>query len=189
MMFQVEKISLEVTLHHVTDPSLKMLQYLDLLALCPLSPSFKSQLQRYTGEVDPVNHLVLSWILVLIRASTMNFARVKDAGTRREISILIGHKLEVANWDCLNERWVFIDKAKDLLDQILPIKSITIKDIREDDVNTYCLGNKNLSLHFITQTVDCWNINDSLDILREGWQRSFIKDGALIVMDERDDDL
>lgn len=162
-----------------------MLQYLDLLAICPLSPIFTPQLQRYTGEADPVNHLSLSWILVLIRACTMNFNRVNDADTRREVPFLIGHTLKETDWICSESRLSFNRRIIELLHQRLPIKVIKLEDKRDEDSNTYTLGSNSLSLYFIVKAVDYMrddDLDDDIDLISEGWRRSYIKDGVLVVV-------
>jgi hypothetical protein len=160
-----------------------MLQYLDLLAICPLSPSFKPQLQRYTGEDDAVNHLTLSWILMLIRACALDLDDVKDVDARREVPFLIGYKLTMTDWDSFQARSSFNSRIRELLHQTLPIKVINLEDTRDEDCNTYRLGSKDLSLYFITNTVDCLRDDDDDTYrLSEGWRRSYIKDGVLMVV-------
>jgi hypothetical protein len=114
----------------------------------------------------------------------MNLNKVNDADTRREVPFLIGHKLKETDWICSEPRLSFNRRIRELLHQRLPIKVINLMDKRDDECNTFTLGSNNLSFYFITKAVDYMrgDLDDEIDLISEGWHRSYIKDGVLMVV-------
>jgi len=122
----------------------------------------------------------------------MDLNRVDEPDTRREVPFLIGHKLKETNWICSEPRMSFNASIRELLIQRLPINVIKLEDKRGIECNTFTLGGNDLSLYFITKAVDCMRDHDldDIDLIRLGWECSFIKDGVLMVVDmkyEEDD--
>lgn len=167
----------------------KMLQYLDSLALCDLAPSFTPQLQRFTGNEDPIIHLSWMWILTLIRACTLfYYGQVTHRDELEHAMFLLGFKGTQADWSAdRSEIYKFRYTVMTLIQShYLPIKAIKIEDIRDGDNITYSIGRrKGLSLDFIVRTVDLVEDGDGGDVIVTlyRWNNSYIKDGVLVIDD------
>lgn len=165
-----------------------MLQYLDPLALCDLTPAFTPQLQRFTGNEDPIAHLSWMWIHTLIRACALfYYGQVTHQDELEQVAFLLGFKGTRPGWAVdHSEIYEFRYTVTTLIQyHYLPIKAIKIEDIRDGDNITYSIGrHKGLSLDFIVRTVDPVDEgHGDVFVTLYRWNNSYIKDGVLVIDD------